>query len=91
MIELMFGGLLVFLGMLLGTTWTTQATRARTRRQAQERRRLNEEWAAIRTVRRQQTECMRCASPLYERNWYFGSTDVEERADDDCAVGQRIA
>ncbi|MGH8605416.1 MAG: hypothetical protein ACREXR_22290, partial [Gammaproteobacteria bacterium] len=81
----------VCLGVLLGTTWTTQVTQSQLRRQAEERRRLNEEWAAIRTVRRQQTECPRCASPLYEQNWYFAPTTIEERTDNDCAVGWRIS
>lgn len=93
MIELLLlGGLvLVCLGLLLGTAWTTQVTEVQFRRLAEQRRRLNEEWAAIRTVRRQQTECPRCASPPYEENWYFAPTGVEERSDDDCAVGWRIS
>ncbi len=89
MIELILGGLLlIFLGVLIGASWTTQATQSQFRRQAKERRRLNDEWAAIRTVRRQQTECQRCASPLYERNWYFAPATGEERPDNDCVVGR---
>lgn len=88
--ELVLGGLLLlFLGLLLGATWTTQLNQSQNNRQAKERRRLNEEWAAVRAVRRQQTECERCASPLYEQNWYFSSTGSEERPDNDRAV-QRI-
>jgi uncharacterized protein YneF (UPF0154 family) len=90
--ELLLGGLLlVFLGILIGTIWTIIATRSQISRQAKERRRLNEEWAAIRAVHRQQTECVRCASPLYEQNWYFAPIAIEERSDDDCAAGQRIS
>ncbi|MGH3779936.1 MAG: hypothetical protein ACRDRO_04695 [Pseudonocardiaceae bacterium] len=90
MIELVFGGLLlVCLGMLLGSAWTTQVIQSQLRRLAEQRRRLNDEWAAIRTIHRQQTECPRCASPLYEHN-YFAPTAVEERSDDDCTVGWRI-
>ena len=89
MIELVFGGLLLFfLGMLIGASWNTQANQSQLRRQAEERRRLNDEWAAIRAVRRQQTECLGCASPLYERNWHFAPTVGEERPDDDYTVAQ---
>jgi hypothetical protein len=89
-IELVLGGLLlVFLGVLLGTAWTNQATQSQLRRQAQERRRLNEEWAAIRAIRREQTECQRCANPLYEQNWYFAPAAGEERTDSDYAVERR--
>ncbi|MBV8995691.1 MAG: sigma-70 family RNA polymerase sigma factor, partial [Pseudonocardiales bacterium] len=42
-------------GMLLGTTWTFQALQPTFRRQAEERRRLNEEWLALRTARRSAT------------------------------------
>lgn len=89
---LIVGGLLlVCFGLLLGTAWTTQINQAQLRRQAEERRRLNEEWAAIRAIRWQQNECPRCASSLFERNWYFAPTSVEERPDDDCAVGRYIS
>lgn len=90
MIELMLVGLLlVFLGLLLGTTWTSRATQSQIRRQAEERRRLNEEWAAIRAAQRQQTECLRCGGLLYEQNGYFVPTGVEDRPDDDYAVRAR--
>jgi uncharacterized paraquat-inducible protein A len=75
--------LLVLLGLLLGATWTTQAVQPKLRRQAEERRRLNEEWLAVRSARRQQSACPRCGSPLSERDWYFTPTLVEEPADDD--------
>lgn len=61
--------LLVCLGMLLGAAWTTQALQPKLRQQAQERRRLNEEWSAIRTVRQQRSQCPRCAAPLSEKNF----------------------
>jgi hypothetical protein len=57
-------GLLIGLGMLLGTTWTIQALQARLRHQAEERRRLNAEWAAIRVARQQWVQCPRCGTPL---------------------------
>jgi cell division protein FtsL len=80
------GLLLVCLGMLLGTDWTTQITYSRLRRQAEERRILNEEWAALRSARRERSECPRCASLQSEWDWYFAPTAVEERPDDDCVV-----
>lgn len=57
--ELLGGALLlaamcIFLGLLLGWGWTTQAMQPKLRQQAEERRRLNEEWAAVRTAQRQQ-------------------------------------
>ncbi|MDQ4032541.1 MAG: hypothetical protein M3332_09840 [Actinomycetota bacterium] len=42
--------LLICLGLLLGTTWTPQALQPKLRRQAEERRRLNEEWVAVCTA-----------------------------------------
>ena len=58
------GLLLVCLGLLLGTTWTIQALQFRLRHQAEERRRLNAEWAAIRVTRQQRVQCPRCGAPL---------------------------
>jgi hypothetical protein len=75
--------LLVCFGLLLGATWTTQALRPKLRRQAEERRRLNAEWSAVRTARRQRGQCPRCASPLSEQDWYFASTLVEDPPDED--------
>lgn len=75
--------LLICLGLLLGATWTTQALRPKLHRQAEERRRLNEEWSAVRTARRQRGQCPRCASPLSERDWYFVPTLVEDPLDED--------
>ena len=63
------GVLLVCLGLLLGTSWTTQVMQSELRRQAAERRRLNEEWAAVRAARQQWDECPHCGSLLFERDW----------------------
>ncbi|MGH3787982.1 MAG: hypothetical protein ACRDRG_15845 [Pseudonocardiaceae bacterium] len=63
--------LLVCLGMLLGAAWTAQALQPKLRQQAEERRRLNEEWSAIRTARWQRGQCPRCAALLSEEDWYF--------------------
>ncbi|MGH3547935.1 MAG: hypothetical protein ACRDQU_07430 [Pseudonocardiaceae bacterium] len=75
--------LLVCLGMLLGATWTIQALQPRLRRQAEERRRLNQEWLAVRTAHRQRGDCPRCGSPWSERDWYIAPATVEDRPDDD--------
>jgi hypothetical protein len=92
MLMLVCGGLLlVFLGLLLGATWNTQVSQPKLRRQAEERRRLNEEWAAIRTIRRERNECPRCASPLYEWDGEFIPRGIEERPDDDYVIEHYIA
>jgi hypothetical protein len=75
--------LLVCLGLLLGTTWATQALQPKLRQQAEERRRLNEEWSAVRADRRHGGECSRCGSLLSERDWYFAPTIVQDRPDED--------
>lgn len=82
-LQLLIWVLLVFLGLLLGTTWTTQALQPKLRQQAEERRRLNEQWSMLRTARRQRSECPRCAGPLSERDWCYVPTIVEDRPDDD--------
>ncbi|MGH3811223.1 MAG: hypothetical protein ACRDUV_02050 [Pseudonocardiaceae bacterium] len=69
-IQVLGGILLVCLGLLLGASWTVQALQPKLRRHAEERRRLNEEWSAVRAARRQRSECPRCASPLSEQDWY---------------------
>ncbi|MFZ0122199.1 MAG: hypothetical protein WAN20_05795 [Pseudonocardiaceae bacterium] len=74
--------LLLCLGLLLGASWTTQALQPKLRRQAEERRRLNEEWSTVRAARRHRGECPRCASPLSEQNWYFAPTLMEYPPDD---------
>lgn len=61
--------LLVCLGLLLGSSWTIQASQPKLGRQAEERLRLNEEWAALRTAHPRRGRCPRCASPLSDRDW----------------------
>jgi hypothetical protein len=69
---LVFGSLLlVCLGLLLGATWNTQALQPKLRHQAEERRRLNAEWVAIRRTQRSLRECPHCASALSEPNGYY--------------------
>jgi hypothetical protein len=82
-LQVLSGVLLVCLGLLLGTTWTIQALRPKLDRRAEERRRLNEEWVAVRTAHRQRGTCPRCGSPLVERNWYIAPTAVDDQPDDD--------
>lgn len=74
---------LACLGVLLGSSWTIQALQTQLRRQAEERRRLNEEWPAVRAIRWQRSVCPRCASPLHERNWYIAPTLMEDPPGDD--------
>jgi hypothetical protein len=73
--------LLVCIGLLLGATWTTQALQFKFRQLAEERRRLNDEWSAVRMARRSQ--CPRCARPLSEQDWYVAQIMVQEPPDDD--------
>jgi len=75
--------LLVCLGMLLGATWTIQALQPRLRRQAEERRRLNQEWLAVHAAHRQRGECACCGKSLSERDWYIAPATVEDRPGDD--------
>lgn len=63
---LLGAALLVCLGLLLGATWTTQALQSQFRKQAEERRRLNEEWVAVLTARRHGTKCPHCGYPLVD-------------------------
>ncbi|MGH3765242.1 MAG: hypothetical protein ACRDS0_22225 [Pseudonocardiaceae bacterium] len=74
MVEVLGAVLMLCLGVLLGTTWTTQACQPKLRRQAEERRRLNEEWFAVRAARRQQAECPRCGNVLIERSHQVSRT-----------------
>jgi hypothetical protein len=74
---------LICLGLLLGTAWTIQALQARLRRQAEERRRLNEEWAALRIAHEKQNRCPRCGIPWAECYWYIAPTIVDDPFDDD--------
>jgi hypothetical protein len=81
---LVLGGvLLVSLGMLLGSSWTIQAFQPTLRRQASERRRLNEEWAAVHSARRQRGVCPRCMRPLSGQDWYVAPTLGGEGTDAD--------
>ncbi|MGH3768850.1 MAG: hypothetical protein ACRDS0_08800 [Pseudonocardiaceae bacterium] len=70
------------LGMLLGTTWTIQVLQPKLRRQAEERRRLNAEWQAIRDARQsvQFVRCPRCGYLLSEEAQYV---EEEDEPDDD--------
>ncbi|MGH3814377.1 MAG: hypothetical protein ACRDUV_18315 [Pseudonocardiaceae bacterium] len=69
-VVLLSSALLLCLGLLLGASWITQAVQPKLRRQTEERRRLNAEWAAVRIARRQGGECPRCASRrLAEQAW----------------------
>jgi hypothetical protein len=82
-IQVLSAILLVCLGLLLGSSWTIQAVQPKLHQLAAERRRLNEEWSAVRAARRQRDRCPRCGSPLSERDWFFAPTLVEKRPDDD--------
>jgi hypothetical protein len=75
--------LLVCLGLLLGSTWTIQALQPKLHQQAEERRKLNEEWMAVRTAHRHRTKCPRCGITLAEQHWYFAPTQVEDPLDDE--------
>lgn len=75
--------LLVCLGLLLGATWTIQAMQPNLRRRAEERRRLNEEWATVRTIRLRQTVCPRCGNPLSTRDRYTAPTLVQDPDEDE--------
>lgn len=82
-LQVLSGLLLVCIGLLLGTTWTVQALQPKLRRRAEERRRLNEEWLAVRTARWEGGECPRCGSPLFQGDWYITPTGVDDQPDDD--------
>jgi hypothetical protein len=77
-IEVLVAVLLVCLGLLLGTSWTVQVLQPKLRRQAKERRRLNEEWSAVLTARRQWEKCPRCGSRLSDQDCRYASTIVED-------------
>ena len=80
---LLVAGLAVGFGLLLGTTWTIQAMQPRLRRQAEERRQLNEEWLAVRFTRQKQGQCPYCALWLAECDQDPRQTPVENPPDDD--------
>jgi len=75
--------LLVWLGLLLGATWTTQALQARFRRQAEERRRLNAAWAAVHATAHHGEKCPHCGYPPTDQDWHAEPTPVEDPPDDD--------
>ncbi|MGH3888159.1 MAG: hypothetical protein ACRDSZ_16615 [Pseudonocardiaceae bacterium] len=84
MTEMVLGAVvLVCFGLLLGATWTVQALQPKLRRQAEERRRLNEEWSAVRAARQRRGKCPHCASPLSERDWSIEPRAAEDQPDDD--------
>jgi hypothetical protein len=83
MMEMLGAVLLVCLGLLLGTTWTTQALQPKLRQQAEERRRLDEEWSALHAARQQLSTCPRCGYALNKRDWYYAPTVAEDLSDDD--------
>ncbi|MGH3718455.1 MAG: hypothetical protein ACRDRI_06335 [Pseudonocardiaceae bacterium] len=68
-LQVLVGVLLLCLGLLLGETWTAQAFQAKSRRQAEERRRLNEEWLAVHAALQQRGRCPRCGAPLSDHDW----------------------
>jgi hypothetical protein len=80
---LLFAGLAVCVGLLLGTTWTLQIMQSRLRRQAEERRKLDEEWTAVRTARQRPGRCPYCTMPLPEYESYPEEAAGEDPPDDD--------
>jgi hypothetical protein len=75
--------LLICLGLLLGTTWTIQAVQPKLDRQAEERRRLNEEWATVCSIRRQHARCARCGFLQADVDLHFEQAPIEDLPDDD--------
>jgi len=75
----------LFVGMLLGTTFTVQAIRPEFRRQAEERRRLDAEWRVIRQVQQvvQPRWCPRCGHLMAQAASYAAVEPVEEEPNDD--------
>lgn len=69
---------LLCLGLLLGASWTSQTLLPERCQLAEERRRLNEEWAAVRTARQQRLHCPRCAGPVLEQGWFSAPTQPDE-------------
>ena len=69
-------------GMLIGTAWTVQALQPKLHRQADERRKLNAEWQAVRQAQHvnRLIRCPRCGYPLSRGAVYF---DDDEPNDDD--------
>ncbi|MGH3831218.1 MAG: hypothetical protein ACRDRS_12360 [Pseudonocardiaceae bacterium] len=80
---LLGAALLVCLGLLLGATLADHALQAKSHRQARERRRLNEGWAALHATASHGQKCSRCGYPLTDHDWYFEAPPVEDPPDDD--------
>lgn len=80
---LLIAGLAICFGLLLGTTWTIMAMQPRLRRQAQDRRNLNEEWLAVRSAGRRQGRCPYCALRLAEYDQDPEQPPAEDPADND--------
>ena len=74
--------LLVCLGLLLGGSWTNQVLQAKLRRQAKERRKLNEDWQAIH-IASQQSRCPCCTRRLAEQDSYLALAAIKEIPYDD--------
>jgi len=81
-LQVVIWALSVCLGLLLGSTWTHQILQASLQRQAQERRKLNEEWLLLHTARQRQSECPRCARRLPAHDWPHVSTLTENWPDE---------
>ncbi len=82
MVIMVSAGLLICLGLLLGESWTGHALQAESRRRADERRQLNEEWQAIRAAPHH-NQCPRCASTLSPKDSYIKPIAIEESPYDD--------
>lgn len=81
------GGMLLFcLGLLLGTAWSLQAVQPKLNLQAKERRRLNEEWLAVRAAQQQRDMCQHCGNSLHDWGWHIAPTAVTDRLKDDRAA-----
>lgn len=84
MVWFALGGLLLCcIGMLFGATWTTQALQPKLRQLADGRRRLNNEWVAVRAARQRLERCPRCGYPLTGAPWFTPPTLTERARDDE--------
>jgi len=78
---ILLGALLsISMGALIGSAWTTQALEGRFRHHAAERRRLNQEWAAVRALRERQRRCIDCEDEL---SWHPDRALVSAPDDED--------
>ncbi len=80
MITIMLVGALLVgcLGVLVGSTWTTQALEGHFRHHAAERRRLNDEWSALGAVRDQHRWCPRCDGALRREPALVGGPEDQD-------------